>query len=348
MAILIDGNNLIQQSFYSTIRELHDNGDIDKDNLINDYKYIKDDFKAMFFYQVFNNILSMNKYKANYGNIVVALDSKNSWRRRFYPDYKSRRRNKEKNDNEQFTSNLLYKFIEIIEKILSHTNIKVLKTMFNSKYGIEGDDIIAVLAMYLQDEKHIIYSIDVDFYQILNDRIKQYHPLERKIIDTPTKRAVDVKMKTFYLKGQAKDSVPSIKYQTELSTDFIKFVKKNYEIELRNDMIDKVIKNHKDIVNNYKEETEKDIYKKSRFTEDNLKLFFDNLEEMLDTNKYYKHNYKRNLLLLSFYKIPESVKNKILEEYESLEDIKFLNKIKLRKLFLKAGATKVADMVDQF
>ena len=91
-----------------------------------------------------------------------------------------------------------------------------------------------------------------------------------------------------------------------------------------------------------------DMYKSTMFSAKNYKEFEDNLEEMLDTNPRYRHNYKRNKLLVNFRKIPTPIQNKILKTYEGLGSKGFINKIKIRKMFLKMGATKVVDLVDKF
>lgn len=367
--ILLDGNNITQKTFYSILGELDKNGDLDKKKFIDEYPHHKKDLLNMFVYGVFEYITNLNKYKSTYGEIVVAFDTKNSWRRRFYPDYKSKRRktNREKDRNEKFISKLLHKYMDLIEYLLKNSGFKVVKTMYNSTYGIEGDDIIATLVMNMvgDGEKHLISSVDVDFYQLLSDHVKQYHPIENKILETPSKRAVNKQLLEWYLKGQSKDSIPSIKAKTELSEDFIKWVKENHDLEINNAQIDKIEKDHNYLNEEYmefmfesdereieegkrKRQRNLDMYKAPMFSAKNYKEFEDNLEEMLDTNPRYRHHYKRNKLLVNFYKIPKPVQAKILKEYENLEEVTFVNKIKIRKMFMKIGASKVVDLVDKF
>lgn len=367
--ILLDGNNIAQKTFFSVLGELDKNGDIDKKNFVEEYEFHKKDLLNIYLYEVFNYITGLSNYKSTYGDILIAFDTSNSWRRRFYPDYKGKRREKEKEKdrNEKFISKLLYKYMQLVEKLLVDSGFFVLKVRYNETYGIEGDDVIATLVMNLcgDNDKHLISSVDIDFYQLLNKNVKQYHPIERKILDVPSKRAVNQQLLEWFLKGQSKDSIPSIKAKTELSEDFIKWVKENHDLEVTTAQIDKIETTHQYLNEEYKavmfdldeEEIEAgkrkrqrnlDMYKATMFSAKNYKEFEDNLEEMLDTNPRYRHNFKRNQILVDFYKIPKPVQKKILDAYESLEKPEFVNKIKIRKMFMKIGASRVAELVDKF
>lgn len=367
--ILLDGNNIAQKTFYGILGEMDRNGDLDKKNFVDEYEFHKKDLLNIYLFEVFNYITGLNKFKSTYGDIVIAFDTGNSWRRRFYPDYKNKRRKteKEKDRNEKFISKLLYKYMQLVEKLLKDSGFHVLKVNYNETYGIEGDDVIATLVMnFCGDfDKHLISSVDVDFYQLLSVNVKQYHPIERRIIDTPSKRAVNQQLLEWYLKGQAKDSIPSIKQKTELSPDFIKWVKENHDLEINNSHLEKIETTHQYLNEEYKQfmfefdekeiadgkrkrQRNLDMYKATMFSAKNYKEFEENLDEMLDTNPRYRHNFKRNQKLVNFYKIPVPVQKKILDAYDNLEKKKFTNKIKLRKMFMKIGAGKVAELVDKF
>jgi len=109
--ILLDGNNIAQKTFYSILGELDSNGDLDKKDFINEYPHHKKDLLNMYIYELFNYITNLNKYKSTYGEILITFDTKNSWRRRFYHEYKSKKRktNQEKDRNDKLISKLLNK-----------------------------------------------------------------------------------------------------------------------------------------------------------------------------------------------------------------------------------------------
>ena len=145
------------------------------------------------------------KYKKTYGEIVVCTDSKSSWRKGVYPYYKAHRkaiREKQKTEKGMDWS-LLFKTIhEIIDEIDTFFPYKVI-----SIPHAEGDDVIAVLARNFQ-EKSIIISSDKDFTQLHKYKnIKQYSPIQKKMLNgsEPYKY-----LKEHIIRGDKGDGVPNI------------------------------------------------------------------------------------------------------------------------------------------
>lgn len=145
------------------------------------------------------------KYKKTYGEIVICTDTKSSWRKGVYPYYKAHRkaiREKQKSEKGMDWSVLFKTIHEIIDEIDTFFPYKVI-----SIPHAEGDDVIAVLARNFQ-EKSIIISSDKDFTQLHKYKnIKQYSPIQKKMLNgsEPYKY-----LKEHIIRGDKGDGVPNI------------------------------------------------------------------------------------------------------------------------------------------
>ena len=145
------------------------------------------------------------KYKKTYGEIVVCTDTHSSWRKGVYPYYKAHRkvlRAKQKTEKGIDWSELFKVIHEILDEINEYFPYKVI-----SVSHAEGDDVIAVLARNIE-EKSIIISSDKDFTQLHRYKnIKQYSPIQKKMINgiEPYKY-----LKEHIIRGDKGDGVPNI------------------------------------------------------------------------------------------------------------------------------------------
>ena len=145
------------------------------------------------------------KYKQTYGEIVICTDTKSSWRKGVYPYYKAHRkaiREKQKTEKGIDWSVLFKTIHEIIDEIDTFFPYKVI-----SIPHAEGDDVIAVLARNF-NEKSIIISSDKDFTQLHKYKnIKQYSPIQKKMLNgsEPYKY-----LKEHIIRGDKGDGVPNI------------------------------------------------------------------------------------------------------------------------------------------
>ena len=138
--LLVDMNNLVSRCIYATPviaeKEL-------------DIKY------QLWKYIIFESLLgTIRKFKPQ--EIILCVDSPNSWRKDIYPIYKQNRTEKREEDDfdwERFY-NEYNAYLEEL-KILPFNILKVPRT--------EADDIIGVLAIYLQNTNVIIISTDRDY-----------------------------------------------------------------------------------------------------------------------------------------------------------------------------------------
>ncbi len=160
--------------------------------------------ESMCRHMVLNSIRSFKtKYGAEYGEIVVACDNKNYWRRQLFPYYKA---NRKKN---QAASELNWKAIfECLNKIREE-----LKHVFPYRVidieSAEADDIIGTLCREFgnTNEKILIMSGDKDFIQLQRYmNVKQYDPVRKKYI---SHNNPDKFLKEHIIKGDSGDGVPN-------------------------------------------------------------------------------------------------------------------------------------------
>jgi len=228
-------------------------------------------------HMVLNSIRSYKtKFGAEYGELVIACDNKNYWRRQLFPYYKANRK------KSQAASELDWKAIfECLNKIRSE-----LKEHFPYRIidveSAEADDIIGTLCQEFGDdsgmnlpsvEKILILSGDKDFQQLQRfSNVEQYDPVrKKKIVCKDPKRF----LLEHVIKGDAGDGIPNI-----LSDDNCFVVGK----------------------------------RQSPFTQKKLDaLIAGGTDGMLD---HHYRNYMRNKSLIDLTMIPEKIKLQVLESYD--------------------------------
>ena len=144
------------------------------------------------------------KFAEEYGELIIACDNKNYWRKQLFPYYKANRK------KSQAASELDWKAIfECLNKIRSE-----LKEYFPYRIidieSAEADDIIGTLCIEFgnTNEKILILSGDKDFQQLQRYiNIRQYNPVMKKFI---TCNNPDKFLAEHILKGDAGDGIPNI------------------------------------------------------------------------------------------------------------------------------------------
>ena len=161
-------------------------------------------------HMVLNSLRGHNKkFRKEYGEMVIACDSKNVWRREVFPNYKAGRkatRAKSEHDWDAIFS-MLHNIKDEIRNFLPYKVIEI--------ETAEADDIIATLVNRLQRrtgpnhaKKVLILSGDKDFIQLHNDNVRQYNPVLSKFVgkgETPS-----IYIKEHILKGDRSDGVPNV------------------------------------------------------------------------------------------------------------------------------------------
>ena len=153
-------------------------------------------------HMVLNSLRGHNKkFRKQYGEMVIACDSGNVWRRQAFPNYKAGRKETREKSEHDWTMifDILSKVKNEIKEFLPYKVIE-LETA-------EADDIIAVLTRRVK-EKILILSGDKDFIQLHNDRIKQYNPVLNKFVGQGENPSLYIR--EHILKGDRSDGIPNV------------------------------------------------------------------------------------------------------------------------------------------
>ena len=155
-------------------------------------------------HMVLNSLRGHYKRFRDYGEMIIACDSGNVWRREVFPNYKAGRKKVRDKSGHDWT-----KIFEIMSKIKNelkeHMPYKVIEID-----TAEADDIIGALVKksYYTNQNVLILSGDKDFIQLHNNRVKQYNPVLNKFVgkgETPS-----IYIKEHILKGDRSDGIPNV------------------------------------------------------------------------------------------------------------------------------------------
>lgn len=153
-------------------------------------------------YMILNSIRShvMKRVKnSGYGDLVIACDSRNNWRKEVFPYYKASR--KTDRDNSTIDWEKVFESFNTVREELKeyfpYTVIDVERA--------EADDIIATLCGY--GEKTLILSGDTDFVQLHDMMVEQYDPVRKKKVQINN---TELYLKQHILEGDKSDGIPNI------------------------------------------------------------------------------------------------------------------------------------------
>lgn len=159
--------------------------------------------ESLFRHMVLNSLRSYRQKFKEYGEMVIACDDKNFWRKQIFPYYKANR--KKARDKSEIDWNTIF---EYFGKIKSEIRENFPYRMVQVDTA-EADDIIATLVYRFQNEENIlILSGDKDFVQLhLMANVKQYDPVRKKFIthSDPFRFRFE-----HIMKGDAGDGVPNV------------------------------------------------------------------------------------------------------------------------------------------
>lgn len=136
-------------------------------------------------HMVLNSIRAYNmKFGKEYGDIVIACDDRNYWRRTIFPYYKAHRKKAREESDIDWTA-VFEALNRIREELKEYLPYRVIQAD-----GAEADDVIGTLVhkygKYIcsaSDEKILILSGDKDFVQLQTySNVDQYDPVRKKYI----------------------------------------------------------------------------------------------------------------------------------------------------------------------
>ena len=184
--ILIDNNQIILSSIFTAAKTAQSE---------DDYGFIR--------HLVLNTYRKyLSKFRRDYGELVICNDSKNVWRKDFFPNYKKNRSERQKKSK--------FDWGKIFNEL--HTIREEMKDVFPYRFvqveRAEADDIIAVIAKnFHHKEKIMIVSSDKDFQQLQRyPNVEQYSPSKKGILrcDDPYDFLLD-----HVVRGDSSDGVPN-------------------------------------------------------------------------------------------------------------------------------------------
>lgn len=232
-------------------------------------------------HMVINTIRSHKvKFQRDFGDVVIACDSRKYWRKLYFPYYKANRKKAREESGLDWSS--IFDIINLIkEEIKAVFPYPVLEIE-----GAEADDIVATLAEWAfnNDLKEgtlvpdpnpfLIVSGDHDFMQLQKySHVKQFSPIHKKFIKPeipPEKYVIE-----HIIKGDKGDGIPNV-----LTSD------------------DAIVKG----------ERQRPVSSKK------LNEWLSNPSSM-PTDVIFQRNYSRNKQLVDFTSIPESIKQNIINTF---------------------------------
>lgn len=310
--ILIDGNGLLNNSYFSlksalTKEKLH----------LSDKAYLKVFLNKLRFYA--DKAVEYNSDKEL--DIILILDSPNSWRKEFFTDYKFKRSIFKTKDDEK--EHLI--FIEKLKNI-KKTLKEIMPLPIIACDNCEGDDIIATYVFLSKkkklDENIIIYSSDKDFVQLQRyPKITQYSFFDGKRLYEEDPELFLTKQ---IITGDASDCIPNIYSEDTFLRTAMESLTHTRQKSIRNTFLDK------EIFNDYYFQKVSEL-KKLKKRLDPADLPFFNLPE----NEMLKKNLIRNQKLIDFSKIPKEIFTRITDaflnvtypEFEPFRNYCLVNKI---------------------
>jgi len=154
-------------------------------------------------HMILNTIRSLNvKFRGEYGEMIIAADGPNSWRRDIFPYYKANRKKSQQTSELNWTS-----IFECMNKIRAE-----LKEFFPYRVihldRVEADDVIGTLVYdFHKTDSIMILSGDKDFNQLHFHGVKQYDPTRKKMIVCSDP---ELYLEQHILRGDKGDGIPNI------------------------------------------------------------------------------------------------------------------------------------------
>jgi len=165
---------------------------------------------------IINTIRSLKiKFEGDYGDLVIACDSKKYWRKQYFPYYKANRKKIRQESGLDWP--LIFDTINLIkEELITFFPYKVIEVE-----GAEADDIIATLAkwsstndvkegtVFTNANPFLVLSGDHDFIQLQKYKhVNQFSPVQKKFVKpetTPEKYVIE-----HTIKGDKGDGIPNV------------------------------------------------------------------------------------------------------------------------------------------
>lgn len=250
-------------------------------------------------------------FRKEFGELILCADSW-SWRTKFWPNYKARRRalREKQTEVDEVRKELFEKIHEFWNAFVDHSKFRCLRVP-----GAEGDDVIATLAR--TPGKHVVISADKDIAQLTRyENVKAFFPVgdDKRFVDN----GADF-WHRLVIRGDKGDDVPNI------ISDPDTFVTPGKRMRpLRAKILDRILE-----ADDPREEI--------------LRMEFSGISsvEVLA-------NYDRNSRLVDLSKIPRTITERILEAYQKAGYEKQERKGDTSALLMKLRCPSYLGKLDDF
>ena len=249
------------------------------------------------------------KFGPEFGDMVIACDNRHYWRRQYFPNYKANR--KKSRDESGFDWNSIFEALHLVRSELT----EYFPYPVIDVDGAEADDVIATLAEYSQTsntdgllpspEPFLVLSGDHDFNQLQKWSNVKQYAPVQKKFIKLTETPHAVLMEHIIM-GDKGDGVPNI-----LSCDDT-FINGDRQRPIRKDKLAEW-------------KTQKP-------------------EEFINSDEMWR-NYQRNRELVDLSRIPEDIKESIIDSYEMQ---KGGDRSGLLNYFIANRMTQLIELVDEF
>jgi len=158
-------------------------------------------------HMILNSLRMYNvKYRKEYGQMILACDGGNTWRRQLFPQYKAHRKKNREESSIDWTE--FFRILGVVrDEIKENLPFKVVHLQ-----GVEADDVIATLVHQTQEfgrgEPVMIVSADKDFVQLHQYKnVKQFSPMTKALVKEGDPVAY---LYEHIFRGDSGDGVPNV------------------------------------------------------------------------------------------------------------------------------------------
>lgn len=253
------------------------------------------------------------KYGGKYGQVVIACDGRQYWRKEVFPYYKSGR--KKSRDDSDLNWKLIFECLsEMRSDIKQYFPYRVIHLD-----RAEADDVIATLTEWAQDnelvefgletepQKILIVSADRDFKQLqMYPGVSQWSPMQKKFV-TGTKKEIQEYKIQHIVKGDSGDGIPNM-----LSRDDILVTEGERQKSVSAKRLEEFFELGKDACRNDEE----------------------------------RRNWDRNEMLVSFSRIPADIKESIINEY--IQNVPKTDRMGIMNYLIKHKCRLLLNSLEEF
>lgn len=189
--LVVDFSHVIFRNFFMNRKQIDS---LDAENPGSGFHFLKYCALQSLFYIVTN---------FNPTEVILAIDGRKNWRKKYYPEYKADR--KEKRAKDTFDWFAFFDRLSLFEEeIKKNFPFKVIKNAH-----LEADDIAGWFARERNDIETILVSSDKDWSQLLKyPNIKMWDPIKRSLLKV---KNPEEELRIKILTGDSGDNVPPIR-----------------------------------------------------------------------------------------------------------------------------------------